>query len=98
MKLVSVAAVVIHNMIVEHQRASYCSDGTARRSAYIESDEVLTDVFFTENCPGMTPLSSNSNVTVSDAVKVGGMHRDLLRALVKHQWQAFGKNRNIFLK
>lgn len=66
MKLVSEAAVVILNMIVEHWRAGCTSNGTAGRSAYIESDEALTDRVFTENCPEVTPLFSQSSVTVSD--------------------------------
>lgn len=97
-KLVPEAVVVIQKMILEHRCAGYTRDGTAGYSAFIQSEEALTYMVFTENCPGMTPLFSQSSVMVSDAIKVRRQHRDLLLALAKYQCQAFGRIRKFLLK
>lgn len=44
------------------------------------------------------PRCSKNPLTVSDLVKVKGMHRDPLRALIEHQWIAFEKNRKYVRK
>lgn len=88
---------VIHNIIGKHQCAGYNSDETADRRAYIESDEGLTDIVSTEKCPGMTSLFFQSSVTLSDAIKVRGMNREVVQALVEHHWQGFGENRKFLL-
>ena len=98
MKQISETAVIIHNMIVEKRRQGYTSDGTAGRSSYIEPGELVSDIIFTFSSPGDTPIFLNSNVKVSDDIKVKGFHRDLIRSLIEHQWKAFGGDRKFLLK
>lgn len=97
MKLLMTAAVVIQNMIVLKRRYNYKSDGKAGRSVYNESNDLLNEIVFTGSLPGSTPLFSQTDVKVRDDIKVKCLHRDLLRGFIEHQWDAFGKNKNIFL-
>lgn len=89
MRSVSETAVILHNMIVEQRRASYSSDGTAGRSSLFFNELESNDITFINSAPGETPLFSQTSVTVSDDIKVVGMHRDLKSALVQHQWKHF---------
>lgn len=90
MKSIATTAVILHNMIVEARRSSYTSDGTAGRSRYFDEDEESNEIDFIHCSPGSTALFENSNITISDDIKIRGMHRDLKKALVEHQWNLFG--------
>ena len=96
MNRMATACVILHKMIVEHRRDSYASDGTAGRSTLFEEDDVENEINFIHASPGVTPLFSNTTVTVSDDIKVSGLHRDLKNALVNHQWNKFGGENNLF--
>lgn len=98
MKLISEEAVIIHNIIVDERRGGYTSDGAAGRSVLLEIYQPLIDAFFTQDYPETTPLSEKFDVKVSDSVKVKGMHRDQLPALIDHQWLSFGKNRYLYFR
>lgn len=90
MKIIATAAVIIHNMIVEFRFSGCASDGTAGRSRFYEEDHEINEIDFMHCSPGNTALFENCNVTVSDDIKIKGMHRDLKNALIEHQWNHFG--------
>lgn len=89
MKQVATAAIVLHNMIVEVRLDSYSSDGTAWRSRLFNEQDVSEEITFDPCTPGDILLSSCS-ATVSDDIKIKGMHRDLKFSLIEHQWTKFG--------
>lgn len=90
MRQVASAAVILHNMIGEVRRGNYSSDGTAGRSRFFNEPDVSEEITFDTCSPGES-LLSNCSATVSDDIKIKGMHRDLKLALIEHQWTKYGR-------
>lgn len=93
MRKIATAAVVLHNMIVETRRSSYCSDGSGGRSSVVMNSEPDNDLSFVPLPPSCVTLP-NAPVCVSDDIKIRGMHRDLKSALIEHLWNLFGSSSN----
>lgn len=90
MKNITVAALVMHEMIVEKRRTSHNCVGTDRCSIAIDSNETISEITFTASSTGSNPLLLTSSVSVSEDIMVCSIHRDLIDALSEHQWNAFG--------
>lgn len=89
MKQIVTAVVIIHNMIVEVRRENYESDGTADQSRFFNAQDVSHQFSFVRSSPGNVVLE-RTTTTVSDDIKVKGMHQDLKEALIEHNWNKFG--------
>ncbi|CDF33411.1 unnamed protein product [Chondrus crispus] len=89
MKTIAEAAVILHNQIVEARRDSYCSDGAGGLSANFNSDDDETDMVI-ESVGAMRILETMS--LASEGIKVKGLHRKLVTALIEHVWSFHGSS------
>ena len=81
MKNMAEAAVILHNQIVQARRDSYCSDGAGGLSAKFNIDEDETDILI-EQVGAMSILQTMP--LASEGIKVKGIHRRLVPALIEH--------------
>lgn len=89
MRSIATTAVILHNMIVESRRSTYCSDGTGGRSSKVTDIGSVDNLTFVRLPPASMRLA-NSPVAISDDIKVRSLHRDLKSALIDHMWNLFG--------
>lgn len=79
------SAVVLHNMNVESKRSCYSSDGKVGRSGVVQEHGSCDEISFTPSPLGSLPILSQISITVGDDIRVQGMHRDLIHALIEYQ-------------
>lgn len=56
---------------------------------FFSSDLDSNEIYFTHSPPGEPSLFSETSVTVSDDIKVSGVHIELKEDLIEHQWDHF---------
>lgn len=95
-KLASEAALINQNKIINLWHTSSTCDRAHRRSAHVELDEVPANTAFTEHYPFLTSLLLKFYITLSNAVKVIGMHGNLPQPLIKNKFQAFKNTETLF--
>ena len=90
MGVIAKAAVIIHNMVVDKRRNTYKGDGA--RGLRADADETIPESL-TQTQIGAAEVQRmmNSRRGLSDSVKVKGLHRQLMNALVEHIWQLEGQ-------
>lgn len=91
MKTIAMAALIIHNIIVESYRSSHTSDGTVGRSARVVEAESESDMILVPPPPATIALQ-NSFLMVSDDIKIKVVHRDLKSAFIEHLWNFLVNN------
>eukprot|EP00173_Palmaria_palmata_P000895 Plantae.Rhodophyta-Palmaria_palmata.ctg14594.p1 GENE.Plantae.Rhodophyta-Palmaria_palmata.ctg14594~~Plantae.Rhodophyta-Palmaria_palmata.ctg14594.p1 ORF type:complete len:146 (+),score=19.96 Plantae.Rhodophyta-Palmaria_palmata.ctg14594:386-823(+) len=92
MQIVAKACIILHNMVVEQRRDSYTGDGAHGASASYNAATDATDLDPVKASAEDVDLRLHQMMAASTGLKSASEHKRLVKALVEHIWQNYGRS------